>query len=141
MSLRFLTNLTLASLGAALVVFSMALGSATVGWIAFGISIGIIALLAAVQPLRGRGIVQRSLDGLVGILAAWTIVASLIFAGTTLTWLMFGSGLGFVGLAYAGLVLHEVRTEHVVHTLAPAEEQERERERERERVREYNRVK
>jgi hypothetical protein len=115
----------------------MALAPGPAGWVAFGLSIGIIALLAAVQPVRGRGIVQRSADGLTGILAAWTIVASLIFAGTTLTWLVFGSGLGFVGLAYAGLVLHEIRTEHVVHTLALSEEREREGEREPE----YNRMK
>ncbi len=133
MSLRFGTNLTLASLGASLVVFSMALGASAAGWIAFGLSIGIVSLIAAVQPVRGRGVAQRILDGLVGILAAWMIVASLVFSGTTLTWLVFGGGAAFVALAYLGLALHEIRTEHVVHTLAPAEQQERERE--------YSRVK
>ncbi len=128
MSLRFLSNLTLASLGVALIAFSLAVTSQTAGWIAFGLSIGIIALLAAVQPVKGRGSTQRVLDGLVGLVAGWTIIASLVFSGATLAWLVFGSGAAFLVMAYGGLALHEIRTEHVVHTLEPVEQQERERE-------------
>ena len=130
MSLRFLTNSTLALLGASLAVFSMAVTAHTVGWIAFGVSIGIIALLGLIQPVRGRGLIQRSLDGFVIAVAAATIVLSLTVTGLTETWLVFGAGALFLGLAYAGLALHEIRTEHVVHSLAPVAERERERERE-----------
>jgi hypothetical protein len=130
MSLRFLTNAVLALLGGALAVFSMALTAHVAGWIAFGVAIGIVSLLIAIQPVRGRGSVQRLLDGATGILGLWTIAASLVFTGTVLTWLVFGEGALFVALAYAGLVLHEIRAERVVHMLAPAEERERERERE-----------
>jgi heme exporter protein D len=34
-----------------------------------------------------------------------------VYTGTTLTWLSFGEGLGFVGLALIGLVAHELKTE------------------------------
>jgi hypothetical protein len=50
-------------------------------------------------------------------LGAWTIVASLVFAPTTVVWLGFASALGFVALAVAGLTAHELTTERVVHSL------------------------
>jgi hypothetical protein len=128
MSLRFLTNVALALLGGMLVVFSMAVTPHTAGWIAFGVSIGILSLLGLIQPVRGRGYVQRTLDGAVGIAALGLIAVSLAFNATALTWLVFGIGALYVVFAIAGLALHEIRTEHVVHTLAPASERERERE-------------
>lgn len=140
MSLRFLTNAALVLLGGALAVFSMAVTAHTAGWIAFGVAIGIIALLGLIQPVRGRGWIQRSLDLSVGVAAVGTIVTSLVFNGLVLTWLVFGFGALFVTLAYAGLAMHEIRTEHVVHTLAPYEEREQEREREK-REREYSKLK
>ena len=125
MSLRFLTNSTLALLGASLAVFSMAVTAHMAGWIAFGVSVGIIALLGLIQPVRGRGLIQRSLDGFVIAVAAATIVLSLTVTGLTETWFVFGAGALFLGLAYTGLALHEIRTEHVVHSLAPVAERER----------------
>jgi hypothetical protein len=44
-------------------------------------------------------------------------VASLVFAGSTITWLGFASGAAFVALALTGLTLHEVSTERVVHSI------------------------
>jgi peptidoglycan/LPS O-acetylase OafA/YrhL len=130
MSLRFLTNAVLALLGATLVVFSMAVSAHAAGWIAFGTSIAIISVLGLIQPARGRGIPQRGLDLAVVISAAAMIATSLFYTGVTLTWLVFGFGVLYVGLANLGLGLHEIRTEHVVHELAPSAERERERERE-----------
>jgi hypothetical protein len=58
-----------------------------------------------------------------GGLALWSAVASVVYTGTTLTWLSFGEGLGFVGIALIGLVAHELKTERVVHAFEsiPAE--------------------
>jgi peptidoglycan/LPS O-acetylase OafA/YrhL len=128
MSVRFLTNAVLSLLGAALVVFSMAVSPHTAGWIAFGTSIFILSVVGLIQPARGRGIPQRGLDVATGISAAALIAVSLIYTGTTLMWLVFAFGLAYVALANLGLGLHEIRTEHVVHELAPAGERERERE-------------
>jgi len=50
-----------------------------------------------------------------GALALWAAVASVVFTGTTLTWLSFTEAIGFVGLAIVGLVAHELMTERIVH--------------------------
>lgn len=61
--------------------------------------------------LRGRGVAQRSLDGLLLVLAAWTIVASRCFGAPQLKWLTFANGATFVLLGVIGLVLHETLTQ------------------------------
>lgn len=121
MSLRFVTNVFLMLAGGLIVVFSQALTANATGWVAFGLAIAVVAGLAAVQLDRGRSVIQRGLDGVVGVLGVWTIIASVVFSGGTLTWLSFAEGLGFVGLGLIGLVVHELSSERVVHSLAIAE--------------------
>jgi hypothetical protein len=123
MSSRFISNVALALAGAGVVVASQAFTPSVTGWVTFGVSLGSLALLALVQLDRARGLVQRLLDSVTGVLAIWSAVASVAFSGTTLTWLSFAEGLGFVGLAMLGLVAHELKTERVVHSIAamPAE--------------------
>ena len=96
----------------------------TTGWIAFGVALGILGLTGVAQRDRGRGIVQSALDVVVLPLAAWSAIASVVFHGSTLTWLSFGDALGFVGLGIVGLIAHELSTERVVHSLAPARSSE-----------------
>jgi hypothetical protein len=115
MNSRYLTNIGLAVAGGFLVVASQAFVVSVFEWLMLGV--GVIAVLAAgAAVLRGRGRIQRGLDGIIGVLGAWTIVASLIFAGSTVTWLGFASGAALVALALAGLTLHELSTERVVHS-------------------------
>ena len=116
MNSRFLTNAALSIAGGFTVVASMAWAPATFSWLMFAAGIVAVALAGAIV-VRGRGLAQRSLDGILAILGAWTIVASLVFAGSVITWLGFASGAAFVGLALVGLVLHELSTERVVHSL------------------------
>ena len=126
MNSRFLTNVTLAVLGGFLVVASMVWSPTTFQWLMLGGGVGAVLLSANVVIAR-RGVAQRSLDGIIGALGTWTIVASLVFAGATVTWLGFASGVAFVALALAGLTLHELFTERVVHSIevhAPAREHE-----------------
>jgi len=121
MSLRFLTNLGLMLAGGFLVIATQVFSSDVTGWLALGIGLGILGAAGAAQLDRARGLVQRALDGIAGALAVWTVVASVVFTGATLTWITFGGALGFVALALAGLVAHERVTERVVHALeAPA---------------------
>jgi hypothetical protein len=117
MSLRFLTNLSMLLAGGFLVVATQVFSSDITGWIALGIALGILAGLGAAQLDRSRGLVQRGLDGIAGALAIWTVVESVVFSGTTLTWITFGGALGFVAIAVAGVVAHELVTERVVHSL------------------------
>ena len=123
MSTRFISNLALGIAGAVVVVASQAFSSNVTGWLMFGVSLGVLALLGIAELDRARGLVQRALDAGTGALALWAAVASVVFTGTTLTWLSFAEAIGFVGLAVIGLVAHELTTERVVHAFEalPAE--------------------
>jgi hypothetical protein len=115
MSQRFISSVALAIAGAVVVVASQAFSSSLTGWLTFGVSLGALALLAVVQRDRARGRLQRMLDVATGALALWSAVASVVYTGTTLTWLSFGEAIGFVALGVAGLVAHELSTERIVH--------------------------
>jgi hypothetical protein len=119
-SQRFISNIALAIAGAVVVVGSQAFTSNVAGWITFGVSLGALALLAFVRRER---MAERLLDAGIGLLAVWSAIASVVYNDRLLTWLSFGEGLGFVALGLTGLVIHEVRTERVVHMLeaVPAE--------------------
>lgn len=116
LSSRYLTNLILFVAGGFLVVASTAFADPVVKWVGFGIGALAFVVGAGMATLI-RDPAQRAIGGLVTILAAWTIVASLVFALGTVVALMFASALGFVGLAIIGLTAHELRTERVVHSL------------------------
>jgi hypothetical protein len=90
MSTSFVTNTVVAVATGFLVVATQAFSPSTTGWIALGIAIGTLALATLAQAGNARGAVQRILDGIVAIVAAWTIVASVVFDGTTLKWLSLG---------------------------------------------------
>lgn len=121
MRLRFVTNMLMALVAGFVVVASQTFTAGVTAWITFGIGLGILAMLGIVQLDRSRGLLQRGLDAVAGALAVWTVIASAVFTGATVTWLSFGEALGFVGLALAGLVAHELTSERVVHTLAVEE--------------------
>jgi hypothetical protein len=116
MDSRYLSNVALMIAGAFLVVVSQAFVPATFEWLMFGVG-ALAVILSGTIVLRTRGIAQRGLDALIGILGAWTVVASLVFVGSTVIWLGFASGAGLVALALIGLTLHELTSERVVHSL------------------------
>jgi hypothetical protein len=118
MNPRFISNLLLALAGGFIVVVSQAFGVSMTGWITFGVALGVLAMLGVVQLDHGRGRPQRALDGVAAALGIRTVIASVVFVGTTLTWLSFAEGLGLVALAVAGHAAHELSTERVVHSLA-----------------------
>lgn len=126
MNSRYLTNIGLAILGGFLVVASQVWSPSVFMWLMLGVGAAAVALAGSIA-ISGRGLSQRTLDGIIGVLGAWTIVASLVFSGTVVTWLGFASGAAFVALAVIGLTLHELYTERVVHSFevhSPAGERE-----------------
>jgi hypothetical protein len=126
MNSRYLTNAGLTIAGAFLVVASQAFTVSVFQWLMFGIGV-IAVLLSAAVVLSSRGVGQRSLDAIIGIVGGWTIVASLVFSGSAVIWLGFASGAALVALAMIGLTLHELLTERVVHAIevrTPAPEHE-----------------
>jgi hypothetical protein len=116
MSTRYLSNISLAAAGAFLAVAAFAFGVSTFEWLSFAGGIAAIAISSAIV-LKGRGNAQRAIDATAAAVGAWTIVESLLFSGTTITWLGFGAGAALAGLALVGLTLHELHTERVVHSI------------------------
>lgn len=115
MSTKYLTNLSTALLGAFIVVITMALTTSVSAWVAFGVAIGILAVAVFAQLESRRGTLQRFLDVGIGVVAVTAIVTSLVYGGPAVTWILFALALGFVGLAVAGLTLHEIegwRSQH-----------------------------
>jgi hypothetical protein len=116
MSPRYLTNMALALLGGFLIVTSQAFAVATFSWIMLGVGIATLVITAPAIAIRSRGPAQRGLDYVFSLLGAWTIIASQVFTGATVTWLGFASGVTLVALGVAGLSAHELSTERVVHS-------------------------
>jgi hypothetical protein len=127
-STRYLTNVVIAVLAGALVVFTQSLSSSAIRWTGFGVAVAVLLVSLLAQLGAHRGIAQRGLDAVMAATAGTLIVFSAgVFTGTTLEWLVFAFALGFVGIALTGLTLHEVeawREAHdlgELHWLAPAE--------------------
>ncbi len=116
LSLRFaLDNLFV--LGAAFLAVSVMAFSATVaGWLAFGVSTGLV-VVAAASMATARRTGQRIGHGVVGLVALWSLIAALIFTGGLLTWLVLADAIALGVVALADLAAHEVSTENVVHRL------------------------
>ena len=72
--------------------------------------------MAATALAPGRGHIQRTLDAVAAVLAAWTIVETLVFSGMVMVWLTFGAA-AIVAIGAAGLIVHELSTERAVHSL------------------------
>lgn len=128
-SSRYLTNLLLILSAGFLVVATQAFAPATVMWLTFAIAVEATVIGAAMLFAPRNNMTDRMLGGVVSVLGAWTIVASLVFAPATVLWLGFAAALGFVGLAVIGLTAHELTTERVVHSIEigqPEREEERE---------------
>ena len=121
MSSRFITNTIALVLGAIVVVSSQTFTTGTVEWIAFGISLGVLGMTALAQLSRTRGGTQRAIDAVVGSLAGWSAVASMVFHGSALTWLSFGDAIALVGLAIVGLAANELSNERSVNRLSAVE--------------------
>jgi len=99
-------------------VVTQAFAPPVVAWIAFGVTgVGVLLLIVATALAPGRGNAQRTLDAVAGVLAAWTIVETLVFSGMLMVWLTFGAAAAIVAVAAAGLIVHELSTERVVHSL------------------------
>jgi hypothetical protein len=112
MTSRFVSNLLVLLAGALLTCASLGMSIEAAGWI--GLGVGAITALSTLVAfaVRGRGLLQRLLDGVLVLLGAWTVVASRAFAGDgSLKWLMFSAGVALLALAVQGLIAHEVMLE------------------------------
>ena len=68
--------------------------------------------------MLARRVSRKAGHGLVALAAVWSLIASLVFAGTALHWLVLANAILVGAFALADLTVHEVTTEKVVHQLA-----------------------
>jgi hypothetical protein len=116
MRMHFISRTFLLVGAAFLAVASQIWTGDTLQWIFVGAGV-VMTLAAAVDGARDH-LRQRSLDGLIALLGAWTIVEAFVFDGNDLKWWSFASACALAGLATIGLIVHEMSTERVVHELS-----------------------
>jgi peptidoglycan/LPS O-acetylase OafA/YrhL len=117
MNNRYLVNTGALAAGAFLVVASRVFTDRPLEWITFGVSAGVTAAAVAALALFSRQRRHLAGFGALAVVAAWSAVAALIFTGTTLAWLAFADSIAIAVVALVALMVHEVTTERVVHTL------------------------
>ena len=141
---RWVVTMALALAAGFLVVASFAFSQATAAALGFAVSIGMIGLggLLLATSRRARQYVSIAARDLrvaawdaIAIasiaLSSWNVVQSRVFDAGAAHWLTFADMLGVVAVTVAGLVLHELSTERVVHSLEvvseakPAQREER----------------
>jgi hypothetical protein len=114
---RFTSNLVCAVAGGLLLVVAFAFSPATGGWLALGGGCVALVTVLGAFAVHGRGPPARTVDALLAIAAAWTIVASRVFDGRTLRWLSFADGAALCSLAVVGLIVHEALVRREVRVL------------------------
>jgi hypothetical protein len=116
MRLHFISRLALLLAASFLVVASQVWTGGTLEWLFIVGGAVMIALAAA--GTTGTNAQQRALDGFLGLFGAWSVVEAIVFDGSTLKWFSFGTAIVAAALAVAGLLIHELTTERVVHELS-----------------------
>jgi putative Mn2+ efflux pump MntP len=114
---RFVSWLALAVAGAFLVVVSASFSLAATASLAFAISIGTLVVSAGLGYYDRKYVPSLITTLAIGVISAWTIVASLIFSQSTVQNLALGAALAISGLAVVGLTAHEVSLERVAHSV------------------------
>lgn len=116
MSPRFVLDAAVLTLGAFLAGSAYAFSAGTLYWIA--LVIFAVAVIGSVATLvADRGVLARTDHVLIGLVALWSLIATLAFSGSTFTWLILVGAAVMGALALVDLVGHEVTTERVVHQL------------------------
>lgn len=112
--LRFSSWLVVGIAGAFLVVATASFSAVVTKRLALGISIGTLIVSAGIAYRYRGDVVSLALSLATVVVSAWTIVASVIFAQTTVQTLALASSLAISGLAIAGLTTHEIENDYVV---------------------------
>jgi cation transport ATPase len=113
--MHFISRLALLLIAGFLLIATQVWAGSTLEWL-FVAGGAAMILGAGIDALR-RDRMQMALNGVIGVVGAWTVIEALIFAGTTLEWVSFACAAGLAALAVVGLTLHEMHTERVVHEL------------------------
>jgi hypothetical protein len=139
---RFFFNFGTLAAAVLLIVASVAFGPRAAKWVGLGIgvagcvvSLWFMAMLVHQRRLQGHPElhafgrtlgVWSALTGGMATVAIWEIIDAAVFSPDVSRWLTLANGLVIAVLACAGLVIHEIRTERVVHVLQVVDRSERE---------------
>jgi hypothetical protein len=123
MRMHFFSRLALLLVAGFLVVASQVWTDDTLQWLFVAGGAAMIAGAAIDASRADRS--QRALDGIIGMLGAWTVIEAFAFETTNLEWWSFGCACALAALSTVGLVLHEMSTERVVHELSVTKPRER----------------
>jgi uncharacterized membrane protein len=117
MRIRYISWLTLGVAAAFLVVATAAFTLPVITALALAISIGMLLVSLGIAR-EYRDHVATLVPALVAaVVSAWTIIASQVFAESTVQNLTLASALAISGLAIVGMTVHELSSERVVHSL------------------------
>jgi hypothetical protein len=111
---RFISWLAIGIAGAFLVVATATFSLSAITWLAFAVSIGTLVVAAGLGYGYPRHTATLLTASAVAVVSAWTIVASQVFAATTVQNLALAGALAISGLAIVGLTEHELSTEHML---------------------------
>jgi hypothetical protein len=114
---RFVSWLALAVAAAFLVVVSASFSLGAIAALAFAISIGTLVVSAGIAVYDRRYLPSLVTAVVVAVISVWTIVASLVFPGSTVQNLALGSSLAISGLAVVGLTAHELSHARVAQSV------------------------
>jgi hypothetical protein len=106
--------------GAFLAIERFAFAPNTAVWIAFAVASAavVLSLAAVLVALLRDNQAFSGLSALSVLVAAWTVIASLVFTTPTALWMAFAGGIVLLTLSLRALALHETTIEQVVHQLA-----------------------
>lgn len=108
---RFASWLAVGIAAAFLVVASVSFSLGAVAPLAFAISAGTFVVSVGVAYSDRSYVTSVYTAALIALVSAWTIVASLVFAASTVQHLALASSLAIAALATVGLTAHEVSLE------------------------------
>jgi hypothetical protein len=116
---RFFAWLVIAVAAVFLVVSSAAFPPATVVWLAFAVGAGTLIVASAIAVYDRNHPLSAVTAGVVVVISAWTIVASLVFSDPTVRHLALAESLAISGLAAVGLTAHELTHERAMRSRGP----------------------
>lgn len=120
MSIRYSTYLAFSLAAGFIVLVTQAFDVTGARWITFAGGVGFAIVGSAM--LARRGLAHRTINASISTLGVLMVIETLIASSGAMLALSLAGGLGVLVLALAGLTVHEISTERVVHSIevAPA---------------------
>jgi hypothetical protein len=114
--IRFISWLAVGLAAAFLVVATAAFTLPVIDALALGVSIGTLVVSLGIAYGYREHIPTLVPALATAVVSAWTIVASQVFSEASVQNLTLAASLAIGGLALVGLTVHELSTEHTVHS-------------------------